>query len=491
MDLEVQFANPQQREAFYATQRNQCFSGGFNNGKSYAECLKIYTLLTTFPKYRAVICRQVRADLMKTTYQTFYKICPKEFIKTQNLQEGFTIFQNDSRVDWLHMDGIEESTLRGLEINSYFWDQAEEGEEKVFDILNARLGRWDQVDVPKWLLDTNPNWPKNSLTGKYRVPEYGLLACNPDTQYHWIYRKFHPDSLERLPNHFFIEGEWDPKLGSQESYDQVLSKDEEFVAKYVRGKWGISTAQIHRIFPESFLEYSPELIDLIKRKGNLFRILDHGDTAPTCCLWCAAIGGCYIFYREYYAPNQLISYHRQAIHDLSDGERFSGNYADPSIFRKESQNNGGFWTVADEYTTKSITGPPLCWTPADNNEFATRNRINEFLRPNTLGKHPITGKEGNPRIYFIKRSDDWRNGCYHSINQLGSQRRKLIGYIDGKAIYSDDREDSVADHAYDCVRYMMSMHGSGLAERSKTPPRFSMKYYQMMKNRHIGRTIPA
>ena len=480
MDLEVTFANLQQKAFYYAVERNQVFSGGFNNGKSYGGCLKALTLLLTFPNYRYLIARQVRADLMKTTYETFLKLCPKEFILSNNTQEGVTVLKNESKINWIHLDKVEESTLRGIEPNSVLVDQAEETEEKVFDVLDARVGRWDNAQIPQHLLDANPFWPKNAKTGKLIAPSYMGLLCNPDTQYHYIYRKFHPDSLERESNVFWIEGEWDSGLGSTETYQKALGRGEEWVAKYVRGIWGISDAQIHRLGNDSLLDWTPELWEDIKRKGALFRVMDHGDASPTCCLWVAAYKGVYVFFREYYVPNQVISYHRKSIHELSGAESYNCNYADPSIFNKASQKNGGFWSVADEYLTKDISAPTVAWQPADNNEFATRNRINELLRSQGF-RNPVTDEPG-PGIYFIKKSEVWPFGCFHSINQLQAQRRKLLGYIDGKSAYTDDRED-VVDHAYDPIRYFVAMHGRSSAEPARKAPRMSFKWYQHLKKR--------
>lgn len=481
MNIDVKFKNPPQRDTFYATARIQCFSGGFNNGKSFIGCLKILVLLTTFPNYRVVIARQVRADLLKTTYQTFFKLCPKEIIDRNNEQEGITVFKNGSIIYWLHLDKVDESTLRGLEVNSVLVDQAEEIEEKVFDVLNARVGRWDYAEIPVALM--NPRWPKNEHTGRYIAPSYLLLLCNPDSQFHFIFRKFHPDSLERNPKYFFVEGEWDPGLGSVEAYEDAIQKDEEWVAKYVKGKWGISNAQIHRIPSASLLNYTPELIESIKKKGNLFRILDHGDASPTCCLWIAAIFGVHIVYREYYAANRVISEHRAAINALSEGEFYSANYADPSITRKQSQKDGGFWSVADEYLTRDIEGPPLIWMPADNNEYATRNRINELLkeRPGTSKIPEIDNSSVS--LYFLRRSEEWPNGAFHAVNETGGQRRKIIGQIEGKTIYDDTREESVADHAYDCVRYYVAMHGSSVRESQRRAPKNSFKWFKMMAKR--------
>jgi len=484
MNLEVTFANPEQRAFYYSTKRNECFSGGFNNGKTYAGCLKAFTLLSTFPNYRMAIARQVRADLMRTTYQTFFKLCPPELIESNNQQEGLTVLKNRSQIYWMHLDKVDENSLRGLEVNSVLVDQAEETEEKVYDVLDARIGRWDNAEVPDNLLRAYPNWPKNNRSKKYEAPSYLMLLCNPDTQYHYIYRKYHPNSLERREAYFFVEGRWDPTLGSYESYQSALQKGGEYVEKFVLGQWGISNAQIHRLHSDSLLNYSDELLDHIKRKGNLFRILDHGDASPTCCLWFAALGGVYICYREYYCPNKTISQHRKAIQELSGDEVYSGNYADPQIFKKTMQKTdmgvSGFWTVSQEYLTSDIgDSKGIAWLPADNNEFATRNRINELL--NSHIKSFLC--ESGPQIFFIKKSQEYPNGCYYSINELQSQRRKLLGYVDGSAQYCDDREESIADHAYDCVRYFVSMHCLARREPKRPVKVNTLDYFRMMKKR--------
>lgn len=491
MNLDIKFANSPQRTFYYATARNQCFSGGFNNGKSFIGCLKAITLLTTFPNYRIAIARQTRADLMKTTYQTFFKICPREIIETDNKQDGITIFKNGSQIYWMHLDKVDESTLRGLEVNSVLVDQAEEIEEKVDDILDARVGRWDGAIIPETLLNAYPDWPKNEKTGKYNAPSYKMLLCNPDTQFHFIYRKYHPDSLERRGNYFYCEGEWDSGLGSTEAYEEALKHDEEWVAKYIKGGWGVSNAQIHRVRAESNLDYSGDFIARLIRKGNLYRAMDHGEASPTCCLWWAVLDGVYICYREYYAANKVISEHRKAINELSGSEQYTSSYADPSIFDTESKKRAGFWSIADEYTTRNIPSPPINWTPADNNEFATRNRINELLRPDKKFKHPITGEFNSPGIYFIKKSAEHPFGCFHSINQLQSQRRVLIGYYEGKAIYDDAREESVTDHAYDPIRYFIAMHGQPAKEEKRKIPRNSIKWFKMMAKKNDGKLTPV
>lgn len=487
MNLEFKFSNPSQRALFYARARKQCFSGSFNNGKSFGACLKACVLLLTFANYRIAIGRQTAADLRKTTMETFFKIMPPEFIESHNQQEGLTVLKNGSAILWLHLDKVDENTLRGLEINTFIGDQAEEFDEKTYLVLLARVGRWDNAIVPQHLLNEFPDWPRNELTSKLLAPSYCILLCNPDNQFHFIYRKFHPESPDKELDTFYVEAEWDTKLGSKEAYDDAIKNDAEWVDKYVRGKWGISAAAIHVLPASGLLEPTDWLLNRIKERGNLFRVLDHGDSAPTCCLWFAALDGVYICYREYYAPNKVISYHRQAISDLSKGEEYSGNYADPQIFKKTAQKDGGFWTVANEYSTSDIQAPSLFWAPADNNEFATRNRINELLQTSNNYSHPITQSKPAIGLYFIKATPQYPAGCRESQRQLAAQKRLPLGTLDGKTLYTDERDDNVVDHAYDCIRYFVSKHGTQPGRAKKDPPKNSFAYYQkvieIMKNR--------
>lgn len=475
MEISIEFRNEQQRQFYWSRARNNCFSGGFNNGKTFIACLRHFTFLSTFPKYRTVMARELYKDLKATTMKTFFKICPENFIERHNEQDGYTLLKNKSEILWMHLDSFDEQSMRGLEINSALIDQAEEIDESIFLVLDARIGRWEKAEVPAGLLKqyeklNGKPWPLDSRSKAPVVPNYFDILVNPDTTFHWVYRRFHPESLERRANYFFIEAPTDESLGDPETMAEMKNRDEEWVNKYFYGKWGASNAQIHRLNSMSLLEPEncKELLFKLRSNSALFRAMDHGDTSPTCCLWVSAYKGVYIFYREYYVPNALISEHRQNINDLSEDEVYVNNYADPSIFSKNRQKDGAFWTVADEYMTTELKSPPLFWQPADNNEFATRNRINELLRPSLRYRHPITGETPAPGIYFIKRSTDYQYGCYQSILQLQSQRREILGNENGRVVYSDDRDANITDHAYDPIRYFIAMHGT--EPKSIKPP---------------------
>jgi len=502
LDLKFEFRNIEQEVYFYHTERNGCFSGGFNNGKTYVACQRALLNLLTFENYRMAICRKVYKNLRATTMQTFFKVCPRELIYRHDEQFGVTILWNQSLIYWMHLDTLDEGDARGLEINSLLVDQAEEVEENLIMIMDARIGRWDGAKVPQRLLDQYPNWPRNDF-GVPRVPNYSDILCNPfeSGEFHWIYRWYHPDSYEKDPSYFFIERETDDRLGDPLTMAQMKKRDEEWQTTYYKGQWGKSKSQIHLVTPASVID--PDKVDpvtfdqflqIVRNHGNIYRILDHGDTSPTCCTWWSALkykipvsGGpslwneIHVCFQEYYVPGELISVHRQNIFDLSQGLSISADYADPQIFKESAQKGGAMWSVAKEYFDEDeITAPPLHWIPADNNEFATRNRINELLKPSSRVFHPITRANPAPQIYFIKRTHSYPVGANRIIIETGSQRRELVGSLNGKSIYSDDRDESIVDHAYDTLRYYVGQHNKGFVEKDRIPPQRSFARYNKL-----------
>jgi len=462
-------------KAFYNTKaRHACLCGGFGSGKTYVMCFKALTLCAMFDGYRVLIGRFRYKDLKNTTMRTFYKICepglydPKKGGKRDD-REGYLRLINGSEILFIHLDEFDESILRGLELNSAFIDQAEEVPEGIVDVLDTRLGRWDCAKPSKNLLTQGIEFEKNEF-GRYKVPAYFGITCNPDNETHWIWRQYHPDSPNRRPGYEYYEvSSEDNPLLSEETLRIMKSRDPSWVQRFVYGKWGISEATIHRILSSSIINPPKEWIENLLSKSNLYRSFDHGEVAPSCMLWIAAWRNQFFVYREYYQANTLISEHRKNIQELSGDEQYVISVADPSIFRKTAQKYGGFWTVADEYMSSEIPYDPIPFIPGDNNELATRNRINELLALDERYKHPLTNESPAPRLYFIERDPSHSFGCYHAIEETRNQRRVKLGTINGKDIYGDERVQGVPDHAYDALRMFVALHLGSRVEPKPKP----------------------
>lgn len=507
MKIPLKFVNEKQEQFVSLPQKYSCFSGGYGNGKSYAASMKALLLMGTFPKYRFVFARQSVTDLKRSTMSTFFKVCPPELYEESKGGKradslNYLRLINGSEIFWMHLEDADEKVVRGLETNGVVIDQAEEISENMFIHLSSRAGRWDQVEIPLELAD---KLPRNE-DGKPEAPSYVMILCNPDHELHWIYRRFHPDSMEfqqkYCKNHIMIQASsTENRLLPKDIIDDMMANDPAWVKRFVFGEWGIPGGNIHYVHSDSVLRpginCDTKFLDNAIRSGRIYRILDHGDSAPTCCLWAVAYKEWFFFFREYYKPEGLISEHRQIIHDFSkfdDGTpmHISNSWADPSIFRKNSQKNGGYWSVADEYLDKNLRAPSLSWNPADNNEQSTRNRINEYLKKSSGIKHPITQLEPAPRMYFIERNALWSQGLQHGISQIKSQKRKLLGTDGGKPIYDEERDAAVPDHAYDCIRYFSAMHPFSPKQVSVRAPAGSFsavrkEYIKLKKSGHFER----
>ncbi len=487
---EIRFASDAQHEAFSYGPYPLAASGGFGSGKTFMLCLKAMYLSSLYPGNRGLIARKQVKKLEMTTMQTFWKVCPPEaYAYGRRIdQQKKLILNNGSEIIWSQLDDSEIlEMIRGLEINWFVIDQAEEVSEEIFEVLLRRLGRWDQAEVPQYLIDAEHaagrEWPWfNKETGRYLPPTYGMIACNPDHELHWIYRRFHersPEWQETYKPQGYKMIHFDSTKNiflPDQNRDQLLKGTKEFIARFVRGEWGIPEGQIHKIDPMSILRWSEDLDHYIHSQCKLSRTLDHGESAPTACAWWALDRYGNLFcYREYYQPYRLISYHRQRIYEMSlvkakstiggekqdtwVPEKYVSDIADPSIFTPRTQR-GISVSVAEEYMEVNEAGTvkhsALWWQRGDNNELGTRNRINELLRLDPDHKHPFTDKPGAPRLYFVERSVSYPQGCFEIIRETRSQRRVKVGTQDGKDVFSDERDTNVVDHGYDLVRYRVA-----------------------------------
>jgi hypothetical protein len=487
ININFRFSSDTAEAFFNCSKRNILWVSGYGAGKTYAACQKALALMCKFPGYRVAIGRYSGVELKRTTMQTFFKVCPPELYAEEHGGKrvdslGYVDLINGSRVYWMHFDQYDESALRSLEINMAIVDQAEEIMESVYLTLDSRVGRWDALEVPD---DIREYCPVNKFTGRRMAPAYTILLANPPDEgiFSYLYTRFHPnsDTVDKDTHAYFQSDSRDNAALPEEIIATYLTRDEEWINRYVKGEFTQGAGSIHSVPQESILEVDEEWVrqNLLK-KATLFRVLDHGSSAPTCCTWWATLKGQHYCYREYYMPDRLISDHRKNIADLSGDESYSLSIADPAIFKKTFEKYGGFWSIADEYRDATIDAPPVNFIPADNNEFATRNRINELFRKSPAFRHPLTGEEGAPAVYFIKRTSQYPQGCHHIISETNSQKKKLLAEINGKKIYSDDREDSIADHAYDTFRYFAAMH---LSQRASAKPKARPNSFIAFQNR--------
>ena len=135
------------------------------------------------------------------------------------------------------------------------------------------------------------------------------------------------------------------------------------------------------------------------------------------------------------------------------------------------QKHNQRWSVAQEYADSENLPKEtaIYWEKGDNDELGTRNRISEYLRPQGVWEirdgvpievprvHPITKEKGMwPRLFLVKRTQEYPSGLDQGVRQLKSQRREKIGTDNGRPIFSDDRDMKIPDHFYDVIRYFIA-----------------------------------
>ena len=464
--MKAEWASPQQ-DAFVKAGPHPCLMvGGYGSAKTYGACLKLHRLIEKYPQSQWAVIRRVHKHLKATTMVTFDQMTPKWAIKSRNDTDGVREFLNGSGVRFLGLD-TEGSmgVLQGLELNGAFVDQAEEISEKIWDTIDSRVGRWTKL----------PKMP----------PRYLFATANPTDELHWLFERFAEESPQRdfwraKGYECIVADSRSNKFLPQANLDALLGKDDEFQRRYVRGEWGNPEGRIFTVEPESYLEPTEDLLAKVQNAMHLHRSLDHGDSAPTACLWHATDGDGNVFvYREYYVPNKLVSDHRRGISVLSGKEHYRSQLADPSIFYKTAQKYGGKWSISDEYSDANVMprNTALFWSPADNAEMPSRSRIKEYLRVDEEHIHPVTREKGAPRLYFIRKRADYVNGCDRVILELKSQKRVKIEEAGGRDVYSDDRDDTVPDHAYDALKYFLISRPSVMREPAKAPGLMTFQGY--------------
>jgi PBSX family phage terminase large subunit len=450
--------------------------GGYGSAKTYGACLKLLGLIDRFPKSRWAIIRRVHKQLKATTMVTFDALCPAWAVSSRNDTEGTREFHNGAKVYFLGLDTPGSlGVLQGLELNGAFIDQAEEIGEKTWDMIDARVGRWTQLT---------------------RLPPRRIWAtANPTDELHWLYERFAEESPRRQEwrdkgYECIVADSRSNKFLPQANLEALLGKDDEFQRRFVRGEWGNPEGRIFTVDPLSYLDPTEELLAKISQGMHLHRSLDHGDSSPTCCLWNATDGDGNVYvYREYYVPERLISDHRRAISVMSGKEVYRSNLADPSIFHKTAQKYGGKWSISDEYSDNRVLphNTALYWSPADNAEMPSRSRIKEYLRVDPEHLHPVTREKGAPRLYFVRKTIDYPNGCDRAILELKSQKRIKVEEAGGRDVYSDDRDDTVPDHAYDALKYFIISRPSVMREGKATPGPLTWQGYSNMMKRNNER----
>ena len=209
------------------------FGGAIRGGKTFAGLGGLILLCKMYPMSRWAVVRKDYPTIRRNIYPPFRKIVPESFCKggtlarALNHQSHTVTFNNGSEIIFFpesYNDDKELNRWKGLEVNGFLLEEANELQEVAFWKAVERSGSWVlpkgfRQPPSKILMTCNPaqNWVKTLI---YEPAQSGILPNG----WHYIQArifdnphlpKAYVKGLKRLPREqyrVFVEGDWEVKL---------------------------------------------------------------------------------------------------------------------------------------------------------------------------------------------------------------------------------------------------------------------------------------
>ena len=198
------------------------YGGAIRGGKSYVAMATIIILARIFKGSRWAIVRKDLGRIRRNVVPTFEKIKPTNFVGPLNKSEWSYTCSNGSEILLVAeslKDDPDLDRFKGLEVNGFLLEEANELSEKTWNKCIERAGSWiiadGQQPPPLILLTTNPadNWVKRVFydpwkNGVLKPPYFYLPANIFDNPY--IPQEY-LESIKNLPPkeyRRFVEGDW-------------------------------------------------------------------------------------------------------------------------------------------------------------------------------------------------------------------------------------------------------------------------------------------
>lgn len=208
---------------FSGRYRFLAFGGGIRSGKSYVAFMLAQVLCRVFPGSRWAIVRKDLPTLRRNVLPAFEKVRVPGFTGELNQSTWTYECTNGSQII-LFTESISEdpelNRWRGLEVNGFFPEEANELSERSFRKMQERAGSWvvpgDGPQPPPLIIATfNPSggwvkrvwydpWKSGNLAAQYYFQPATILD-NPHIPAAYL------DSLKSLPERDykrFVEGDW-------------------------------------------------------------------------------------------------------------------------------------------------------------------------------------------------------------------------------------------------------------------------------------------
>lgn len=228
------------------------YGGAIRGGKTYAMLLLVLALARIYKGSRWAIVRKDLPTLKRNTIPSFEKVAPQGFVGPINRTDWYVDCANGSRIIFFPESVERDPELnrwRGLEVNGFALEEANELAERSFAKAIERAGAWicqGKQPPPVILATCNPTlswvkrmWYDPHAKGTLRPPWYYLPATVTDNPH---LPRSYLDSLENLKTtdpaayERFVLGNWE----SADEPDQLISYDWTLEARnveFVDGKY--------------------------------------------------------------------------------------------------------------------------------------------------------------------------------------------------------------------------------------------------------------
>lgn len=199
------------------------YGGAIRGGKTVAGLAAIFVLCKAYPGSRWAIVRKDLPTLRRNTIPSFNKLRPRPYVGDINRSDWIARCANGSEIVFF-TESIEEDPdldrWKGLEVNGFLLEEANELQEKSWFKAQERAGAWvipdtDTQPDPMILLTFNPtfSWPRRVFyepwaEGKLKAPYYYRPANANDNPH---LPQAYTENLKNLPEHEykrFVLGDW-------------------------------------------------------------------------------------------------------------------------------------------------------------------------------------------------------------------------------------------------------------------------------------------
>lgn len=202
--------------------------GAIRGAKTVGGLAILWTLCRIFPRSRWAVVRKDLPTLKRNTVPTFEKFKPQPFVGEIQKQDWVCRCSNGSEILFFPESFSEDRALnrwRGLEVNGFFSDEANELQQATFYKMIERAGSWiiqptsddpHPAQPPPLILATcNPadNWVRTTFyepyqRGDLQAPYYFLPMTSEDNPYVTADQREGWKSLPEPLYRKFVEGDW-------------------------------------------------------------------------------------------------------------------------------------------------------------------------------------------------------------------------------------------------------------------------------------------